>query len=342
MSGNRFGIIGLGLMGREFASAVARWAHLTADAPRPVITGICSPHERSHEWFRQAVPTIAVDTTDYRELLASDAVDAVYVAVPHHLHEQIYTAALAAGKDLMGEKPFGIDLDASRRIDKAIAGNRGRFVRGASQWPFYPPVARMIRELRDGAAGRLIEVRAGFHHASDLDLSKPINWKRRIATERPGPDGSPEPCETWDNATLLCEAEHDGHAFPLVFETKRMMPGATNSWFLEVYGMKRSYRYSTSEPRTLYTCENTGRTQAWSRLDLGYEGEFAAITGGIFEFGFPDAIQQMWASFMLERAGALGDRFATARPEELALSHRVMTAALRSHAERRAVAPDEV
>ena len=67
MSGNRFGIIGLGLMGREFASAVARWSHLTVDAPRPVITGICSPHERSHEWFRAAIPTLEVDTTDYRE-----------------------------------------------------------------------------------------------------------------------------------------------------------------------------------------------------------------------------------------------------------------------------------
>ena len=75
---------------------------------------------------------------------------------------------------------------------------------------------------------------------------------------------------------------------------------------------------------------------------MGYEPEFGAITGDIFELGFPDPIQQMWASFVLERAGAPGDRFGSPLPEELSLSHRVMTAALRSHAERRAVAPDEV
>jgi predicted dehydrogenase len=364
-------------MGREFASAAARWSHLSAEVPKPVITGICSPHESSHQWFRSAVPTITVDTIDYRELLASDSIDAVYIAVPHNLHEEIYTASIAAGKDVMGEKPFGIDREANRRINEAIAEHPEVFVRCASQFAFYPPVVRMIREIRDGSAGRLIEVRAGFHHSSDLDLSKPINWKRRtetngaygcmgdlgfhvmyvpfrlgwfphsvsavlsnIATERPGPDGAPTACETWDNATLLCEAECDGSRFPLIFETKRMMPGATNAWFLEVYGMKRSYRYSTADPRSLFFCDNVGRRQAWSRLDMGYEVEFSAITGDIFEFGFSDAIQQMWASFMLEREGDLGDRFATARPEELRRSHDIMTAALASHADRRVVDPD--
>ncbi len=32
----RFGIIGLGLMGKEFASAVARWCHIRTDGPVPV------------------------------------------------------------------------------------------------------------------------------------------------------------------------------------------------------------------------------------------------------------------------------------------------------------------
>ena len=32
----RFAVIGCGLMGREFASAAARWCHLTKDIPAPV------------------------------------------------------------------------------------------------------------------------------------------------------------------------------------------------------------------------------------------------------------------------------------------------------------------
>lgn len=138
--GNRFGIIGLGLMGREFVSATSRWVHLTENAPRPVITAICSPHDASHEWFRAACPDLVVDTTDYKELLASDDVDAVYIAVPHHLHEEIYCAAVHAGKDVMGEKPFGIDLEANRRIRAEIDAHPDVFVRCASQFAYYPPV----------------------------------------------------------------------------------------------------------------------------------------------------------------------------------------------------------
>ncbi|WP_261807696.1 Gfo/Idh/MocA family oxidoreductase [Paenibacillus sp. N3.4] len=41
--------------------------------------------------------------------MADDEIDAIYCAVPHHLHEQIYIDIIKAGKHLLGEKPFGID-----------------------------------------------------------------------------------------------------------------------------------------------------------------------------------------------------------------------------------------
>ena len=44
----RFGIIGLGLMGREFASAAARWFHLLDTDVRPVITAVCDTNEEGH------------------------------------------------------------------------------------------------------------------------------------------------------------------------------------------------------------------------------------------------------------------------------------------------------
>ena len=37
----RFGVIGGGLMGKEFASAAARWLHLNFRDARPVIAAIC-------------------------------------------------------------------------------------------------------------------------------------------------------------------------------------------------------------------------------------------------------------------------------------------------------------
>ena len=71
--------------------------------------------------------------------------------------------------------------------------------------------------------------------------------------------------------------------------------------------------------------------QAWSEVQPGHSSVWPTVTGAIFEFGFPDALLQMWAAFLAERAGLLGDRFGTATPHEALAAHRVFAAALRSH-----------
>lgn len=107
----RFGVIGCGLMGREFASVSMRWLHLAADLPRPVIVAACDLSPSNLDWFRQ-VPDTRYFYSDYKELLANPEVEAVYCAVPHHLHAQVYSDVIRAGKHLLGEKPFGMDLAA--------------------------------------------------------------------------------------------------------------------------------------------------------------------------------------------------------------------------------------
>ncbi|HEY1764698.1 MAG TPA: hypothetical protein VGF85_07220, partial [Opitutaceae bacterium] len=72
----------------------------------------------------------------------------------------------------------------------------------------------------------------------------------------------------------------------------------------------------------------------WEKTDLGFGMPFKTITGGIFEPGFPDILMQMWAAFLAERAGQLGDRFACATPDEAVLSHRIWEAALASQQNR--------
>jgi predicted dehydrogenase len=113
------GIIGGGLMGREMASAFARWCSLTDVEVQPELVAVADLVEDVRNWF-QRIPSCAQITADYHSLLANPAVDVVYVAVPHHLHESIYCDVLAAGKDLFAEKPFGIDLASARRIADAV------------------------------------------------------------------------------------------------------------------------------------------------------------------------------------------------------------------------------
>ncbi|GAG09128.1 unnamed protein product, partial [marine sediment metagenome] len=92
-----FGIIGCGLMGREFASAVARWCHLPEIDVKPEIIAICDTNEQITKWYSDNFSSIKQVTGDYKELLANPDVQAVYIAVPHNLHQQLYCAAIEAG-----------------------------------------------------------------------------------------------------------------------------------------------------------------------------------------------------------------------------------------------------
>jgi len=370
----RFGIIGLGLMGREIASAVARWCHLEDLGVRPEIIAICdnSPPPGRVDWFKSNFPSIQQVTTDYRELVANPDVDAVYCAVPHSLHAELYTEIIRGGKHLLGEKPFGIDQAANTEILAAIREHPDLVVRCSSEFPFLPGPQDLYELVETGAFGRIIEVNTGFLHSSDLDPDKPINWKRliqingeygamgdlgmhtchfpfrvgwkprnvravlnKIVSHRPDSQGNPVPCETWDNATLLCEAEDsEGVRFPWTLKTQRIAPGQKNTWYIEIYGTKASARFSTKNPKRLELLSYTGGEQAWQQIDLGHTPAFKTITGGIFEFGFPDSILQMTAAFFYEIAHGrpLRPSAGCATPEETALSHRLFTAALRSQA----------
>jgi hypothetical protein len=81
--------------------------------------------------------------------------------------------------------------------------------------------------------------------------------------------------------------------------------------------------------KTLWLFERS-KEQFWKRTDLGFTVPFKTITGGIFEVGFPDIIQQMWAAFLMEREGALGERFGCATPVEAVWSQQLFAAALES------------
>lgn len=370
----RFGIIGCGLMAREFASAAARWCHFTEDVPKPEIVGICSAVPAEFTWFQKNFPDIKYVVTDYRELLNKGDIDAIYCAVPHQLHEQFYCDTIRAGKALLGEKPFGIDKAANDAILQAVSENPDVFVRCTSEFPYYPAVQKMIAWAKEGKFGKIIEVRSGFHHSSDMDLNKPINWKRQIKTngkygclgdlgihtqhvpfklgyipktvyavfsdlvkERPDGKGGMAVCDTYDNATLLCVAEDKhGNEFPLQLETKRMAPGATNRWFLEIYGMDCSAKFSSDDANALHFTTSWGQEQAWSRISIGYKPMLKTITGGIFEFGFVDAMQQMMGAFMLEMTGHEVP-FGLFTPEESRLSHQLATAALDSYQNKKVI-----
>lgn len=373
MSIIRFGIIGCGLMGREFGSAVSRWCHLMNDISTPEIIGVSDISENAMAWFKN-IKTVKYFVSDYKDLLNKTDIDAIYCAVPHHLHEKLYIDIINSKKHFLGEKPFGIDLQANEKILQAIKENPDVFVRCSSEYPFFPACHELIQWIKQKKPGRITEVRAGFNHSSDIDVNKPINWKRmveyngeygcmgdlgihtehipfrmgfipktvyaylsKIVNERFDASGNKVPCKTWDNAMLICDTiDADGNQFPMYLETKRIKPGATNEWYIEVYGMDCAVKFSTAEPNIFHYTHKVGKEQAWCSVNIGYKTQIPTITGSIFEFGFCDSILQMWAAFILELEGK-SIEFGCLRPEETFMSHILQTGALKSHKEKTVV-----
>ena len=164
-----------------------------------------------------------------------------------------------------------------------------------------------------------------------LHLPLRLGWRPRrvyavlqdIVQERPGPDGEPVRCDTWDNATLHADA-----GFPLTLATKRIAPGESEHVAAARARDGRRRRVLDGQPEggapvracaTAARCGSASRPAASRRLRRS--------PGAIFEFGFSDAILQMWAAYLAEREGALGDRLGCVTPAEALAAHEVLAAA---------------
>lgn len=94
---------------------------------------------------------------DYRSMLADLEPQAVSIAVPTALHEEVSLAAMEAGADVLVEKPLAANLEQGRHlIEQAKALGRrlmvGHIVR------FNPAIQALKQKLQDGDLGRIFQV----------------------------------------------------------------------------------------------------------------------------------------------------------------------------------------
>ena len=148
--------IRLGLIGTGLAIEKLHWPALRGLTDRYVVTAFTdSSAEQSRRFAAYSGTDPALATPDRAALLARDDVDAVLVSVPiPHLYE-VARDALAAGKDVLCEKPAGVDTDQAAAFLALAAAHPDRtFVVGENH--FYRDDLRYARALLDdGAIGRV-------------------------------------------------------------------------------------------------------------------------------------------------------------------------------------------
>jgi len=96
--------------------------------------------------------------TDYREMLAKSAIDAVEVITPHHLHAAMTVDALEAGKHVSVQKPMALNVtECDAMID--AAERTGKNLRVFENFQYYPPMAKAKELLDSGEIGEPISMR---------------------------------------------------------------------------------------------------------------------------------------------------------------------------------------
>lgn len=102
---------------------------------------------------------VARSVEGYQRALDDPQIDAVYIALPHDLHEEWTIAALNAGKAVLCEKPLSTSVDSTRRILDAAAASGG-LLWEAVVFPFHPMSDALTAMVAD--LGPASHIESGF------------------------------------------------------------------------------------------------------------------------------------------------------------------------------------
>lgn len=101
----------------------------------------------------------------YADMLGDPSVEAVYIGLPSHMHCQAVSAAAAAGKMIVSEKPLTTTLGEAEALAGAVRATGVFFVEGL-MYLHHPLIAAMGAVIASGRLGAIRSIRAAY--AADI------------------------------------------------------------------------------------------------------------------------------------------------------------------------------
>ena len=157
----RIGFVGAGGIARRHLSNLL-------DFPDVAVLAVADPERERAE--AQAARCSAAVYTGHEEMLAREALDALYICVPPFAHGAPEAAAVAAGLPFFVEKPIAADLETAERIAEGVAA-RGLATAVGYHWRYLDIIERAQALLRERPA----RLALGYW----LDFTPPPPWWRR-------------------------------------------------------------------------------------------------------------------------------------------------------------------
>jgi myo-inositol 2-dehydrogenase / D-chiro-inositol 1-dehydrogenase len=152
--------VNVGIIGSQFISAIH--ADALKHCPHANLLAAASPTRAHVKAFaeRFGIPQVF---TDYRRLLALPDIDLVVLGVPNDLHCQVTVDAAAAGKHIVIEKPFCLNLAEADRMIDACKQAKVKLMY-AEELCFAPKYVRLKQLLDSGALGRATLIKQSEKH----------------------------------------------------------------------------------------------------------------------------------------------------------------------------------
>lgn len=112
----RFGVVGLGRLGRKHAENI-RFRIANSE-----LLAVCSVKEEELKDVRENWE-IPYGYTDYDEMLKNKELEAIFISSPSCFHCEQVEKALDAGFHVFCEKPLGLDVEETKRVARVVAAH---------------------------------------------------------------------------------------------------------------------------------------------------------------------------------------------------------------------------
>jgi len=110
----------------------------------------------------------------YEDLLADERVDAVYISLSNSQHLEWVTKSLEAGKQVLCEKPLGLNATETEAMFASAAASDRLLVEAVwGRW--HPRFARMVAVIASGAIGSIEHIETAFTFTSEMTDNYRLN-----------------------------------------------------------------------------------------------------------------------------------------------------------------------
>jgi predicted dehydrogenase len=170
------GVIGMGWMGIQHSRGYLQIPDRFPESgirPRLVI---CADAHEARAREAQSRLGFARFTTEWREVIADSSVDVVNVATPNAQHLEIVSAALAAGKHVLCEKPVGRTPAETKAIARA-ARDAGVITFVGLNYRWAPMVQHAHALISAGRLGQLTHYRGRFFAGYASSPTAVLSWR---------------------------------------------------------------------------------------------------------------------------------------------------------------------